>query len=247
MRILFGYVAILFVLAPMIVYATEPSMTMPVDSAMGSFAEYDISDIILESYFDEDFQSVVFKLSSSSESEILSVHLDTNLFGYPADLDGYYVLADAEPINVPHEILDSNYENRIHLMINVESGVTSVEIFGKISNDAKPAEEEMEDTEKMEELEKMEDTEKMEELEIKCDAGMIMVNGQCMLDEKPVCGANTVFDGEKCILESQKDINGDKSNVLNFKDLIYGTVGGVIIALAVAFVFLAMSKAFRKN
>ena len=236
MRTLFGYVAILFVLAPMIVYAAEPSTTISVDSSIGSFAEYDDNDRILKSYFDVGFQSVIFELSSSSESEILSVYLDTNLFSYPENSDEYPVLADAESINVLHEILDPNNKNRIHLKINVEPGVTSVEIFGKISNDdAKPAEE------------KIEEPEKIEELEIKCDAGMVMVNGQCMLDEKPVCGANTVFDGEKCILESQKDINDDKSDVLNFKDLIYGTVGGVVIALTAAFVFLIMSKALRKN
>ena len=127
MRIL-AYTTILLILAPMIVYAAIENGIELSDSEGVKIGEYEESTIILDTIFDEGFESVIFEIEPSSESEIITVMLYNGMFDYPADLDEYYVLADAEPANVKH----MHGEDATEIEIKVEPGVTSVEIFGKI-------------------------------------------------------------------------------------------------------------------
>ena len=104
MRIL-AYTTILLILAPMIVYAAIENGIELSDSEGVKIGEYEESTIILDTIFDEGFESVIFEIEPSSESEIITVMLYNGMFDYPADLDEYYVLADAEPANVKHIFL----------------------------------------------------------------------------------------------------------------------------------------------
>ena len=87
-----------------------------------------------------------------------------------------------------------------------------------------------------------------------------MVNGQCEImedtPEPPVCKAGTMFDGEKCVLESSDDTmtsipvntnNWNLSDTISFKGLIYGIVSAALIALAISLVLVAISKISRKK
>ena len=100
----------------------------------------------------------------------------------------------------------------------------------------------------------------IEVIEIECDSGMMMVNGQCEImedtPEPPVCKAGTMFDGEKCVLESSDDTmapipvntnNWNLSDTISFKGLIYGIVSAALIALAISLVLVAISKISRKK
>ena len=105
MRIL-AYTTILLILAPMIVYAAIENGIELSDSEGVKIGEYEESTIILDTIFDEGFESVIFEIEPSSESEIITVMLYIRgMFDYPADLDEYYVLADAELANVKHIFL----------------------------------------------------------------------------------------------------------------------------------------------
>ena len=242
MRIL-AYTTILLILAPMIVYAAIENGIELSDSEGVKIGEYEESTIILDTIFDEGFESVIFEIEPSSESEIITVMLYNGMFDYPADLDEYYVLADAEPANVKH----MHGEDATEIEIDVEPGVTSVEIFGKI---IKQDAEQDSITEPVPE----------EVIEIECDSGMMMVNGQCEImedtPEPPVCKAGTMFDGEKCVLESSEDTmtpipvntnNWNLSDTISFKGLIYGIVSAALIALAISLVLVAISKISRKK
>ena len=147
MRIFAVYVAILFMLTPMIAHgAIENGMTLS-DSEGVKIGEYEESTIVLDTIFDEAFESVIFEIESSSESEIITVMLYNGMFDYPANLNEYYILADAEPANAKY----MHGEDTTEIEIEIEPGVTSVEIFGKIvKQDTKDATESMEVEDMME-------------------------------------------------------------------------------------------------
>ena len=121
MRIL-AYTTILLILAPMIVYAAIENGIELSDSEGVKIGEYEESTIILDTIFDEGFESVIFEIEPSSESEIITVMLYNGMFDYPADLDEYYVLADAEPANVKH----MHGEDATEIEIKVEPGAALV-------------------------------------------------------------------------------------------------------------------------
>ena len=111
----------------MIVYAAIVDGVTLLDSNDAEIGEYSESVIkVLKANFDERFESVNFEIESSSESGIITVMLHNDMFGYPANQDEYYILVDAEPVNVEH----MNDENTTEMEIEIEPGVTSVEIFG---------------------------------------------------------------------------------------------------------------------
>ncbi len=248
MRIFAVYVAMLFILTPMIVHgAIENGMTLS-DSEGVKIGEYEESTIVLGASFDEGFESVIFEIESSSESKIITVMLYNSIFGYPADLNEYFILADDEPIDARHEY----GENSTEIEIEIEPGITSVEVFGKIldDNDAELIKKESEN------MTQVESTDPMPTTEIECDSNMVMENGQCVVvDEQPACDANTVFDGEKCVLESsnemvkqdQMDASSENSDTLQLRDLIYGIAGGAIIALVISFFLVVISKISKKK
>ena len=265
MRIFAVYVAMLFILTPMIVHgAIENGMTLS-DSEGVKIGEYEESTIVLGASFDEGFESVIFEIESSSESKIITVMLYNSIFGYPADLNEYFILADDEPIDARHEY----GENSTEIEIEIEPGITSVEVFGKIldDNDAELIKKESENmtqvestdpmpTTESENMTQVESTDPMPTTEIECDSNMVMENGQCVVvDEQPACDANTVFDGEKCVLESsnemvkqdQMDASSENSDTLQLRDLIYGIAGGAIIALVISFFLVVISKISKKK
>ncbi|MDI1495723.1 MAG: putative membrane protein [Cenarchaeum symbiont of Oopsacas minuta] len=243
MQEFFVYVAILFLLIPLSSYAD--SGIIPIDFA-GVEISYDIDGIIvLDAYFDEDFESLVFVLNADEKSGSIILNLDQSLFGYPIGLDMYYVQADAEPIEAQH----TKDDQIVQLSIDVNAGVTSVEIFGKISEI---------DTTIVEIIE--EPQRSIDKLPIVCESGMIMVNDQCIVQkntvlDETICGEGTVFKDERCIIKPIDTLVQDQSCTKNksipiiscFKDLVYGIVGAISIALVVAIIFLAMSKASRKT
>ena len=105
----------------MIVYAAIENGIELSDSEGVKIGEYEESTIILDTIFDEGFESVIFEIEPSSESEIITVMLYNGMFDYPADLDEYYVLADAEPANVKH----MHGEDATEIEIKVEPDVQS--------------------------------------------------------------------------------------------------------------------------
>ena len=249
----------------MIVYAAIVDGVTLLDSNDAEIGEYSESVIkVLKANFDERFESVNFEIESSSESGIITVMLHNDMFGYPANQDEYYILVDAEPVNVEH----MNDENTTEMEIEIEPGVTSVEIFGKIvkqdteSTESENATESDSTTEPDSTTKSENATEPVpkEEMDIECDPGMMMVNGQCALiddtPEQPVCGNDTMFDGEKCILKSSNDTmeqnqsntnSWNLSDAIPFKGLIYGIVSAAIISLAISLVLVTISKIFRKK
>ncbi len=222
MRIFAVYVAILFMLTPMIAHgAIENGMTLS-DSEGVKIGEYEESTIVLDTIFDEAFESVIFEIESSSESEIITVMLYNGMFDYPANLNEYYILADAEPANAKY----MHGEDTTEIEIEIEPGVTSVEIFGKIvKQDTKDATESMEVEDMMESVEEESMMESVEE------DMMESVKAENMME----C---VRADGGECVLVS---------NDISFKGLIYGIAGSAIIALSISLLLAAISKISKRK
>ena len=232
MRIFAVYVAILFMLTPMIAHgAIENGMTLS-DSEGVKIGEYEESTIVLDTIFDEAFESVIFEIESSSESEIITVMLYNGMFDYPANLNEYYILADAEPANAKY----MHGEDTTEIEIEIEPGVTSVEIFGKIvKQDTKDATESMEVEDMMESVEEesgvMESVEEESMMESVEEDMMESVKAENMME----C---VRADGGECVLVS---------NDISFKGLIYGIAGSAIIALSISLLLAAISKISKRK
>ena len=231
MRIFAVYVAILFMLTPMIAHgAIENGMTLS-DSEGVKIGEYEESTIVLDTIFDEAFESVIFEIESSSESEIITVMLYNGMFDYPANLNEYYILADAEPANAKY----MHGEDTTEIEIEIEPGVTSVEIFGKIvKQDTKDATESMEVEDMMESVEEESMMESVEE-----ESMMESVEEDMMESVKAENMMECVrADGGECVLVS---------NDISFKGLIYGIAGSAIIALSISLLLAAISKISKRK
>ena len=193
--------------------------------------EYEESTIVLDTIFDEAFESVIFEIESSSESEIITVMLYNGMFDYPANLNEYYILADAEPANAKY----MHGEDTTEIEIEIEPGVTSVEIFGKIvKQDTKDATESMEVEDMMESVEEESMMESVEE-----ESMMESVEEDMMESVKAENMMECVrADGGECVLVS---------NDISFKGLIYGIAGSAIIALSISLLLAAISKISKRK